>query len=222
MSKVEAHKDATGSVIDLPSAKPLEPREVLEVPCHILVPAALENQITLENAERIQTRLVVEAANGPVTPGADEVLAARGIEVLPDILANAGGVVVSYFEWVQNLYNQQWDEPQVQEKLRRKMYRATEHVVREHAILSEELPRFQAQWGTVRPTVGMPVSGWRSMGRPSSRARVTSPVCRSTPSPRPPWCRLALPSDASVGTRTMASTGWRSTTMTRMSLRPRG
>jgi glutamate dehydrogenase/leucine dehydrogenase len=124
-------------VIDFPGTKTLEHQEVLEVPCDILIPAALENQISLENVDRIETRLIVEAANGPITPAADRVLADRGIHVLPDILANAGGVVVSYYEWVQNLENHQWDEHEVLEKLRKKMRRATEKVVLSRAALME-------------------------------------------------------------------------------------
>jgi glutamate dehydrogenase (NAD(P)+) len=137
LAAVEHHKDTTGSVVDFPGTKSLEHQEVLELPCDILIPAALENQITLQNVERIETRLVVEAANGPTTPAADRVLADRGIHILPDILANAGGVVVSYYEWVQNLENQQWDEHEVLDKLRKKMRRATEKVVLSRAALSE-------------------------------------------------------------------------------------
>jgi glutamate dehydrogenase/leucine dehydrogenase len=91
----------------------ISPAGVLEVPCDILIPAALENQITSANAARVDARLVVEAANGPTTPAADAILADRGVKVLPDILANAGGVVVSYFEWAQNIENQRWDDASV-------------------------------------------------------------------------------------------------------------
>jgi len=144
--RVMEHKQATGSVVGYPGVKPLEPMELLEVRCDILVPAALENQITISNADRIAARLVVEAANGPVTPGADRILAARGIVVLPDILANAGGVVVSYYEWVQNLENQRWEEHEVLEKLRQKMRRATEMVVTKRVALVEGHPHFAAGW----------------------------------------------------------------------------
>ncbi len=144
--RVADHKAETGSVVDFHGAKNLGPKEVLEVPCDILVPAALENQITLENAGRIAAPLVVEAANGPVTPAADRVLADRGVHVLPDILANAGGVIVSYFEWVQNLENQRWEERDVLDKLRRKMRRATEHVVTKRVALVESHEHYQAEW----------------------------------------------------------------------------
>jgi glutamate dehydrogenase len=92
--------------------------DVLEVPCDILVPAALEHQITAENAERIDAGLVVEAANGPVTPEADRILAARGVPIVPDLLANAGGVTVSYFEWVQDQQKYSWTEAEIAARLR--------------------------------------------------------------------------------------------------------
>jgi glutamate dehydrogenase (NAD(P)+) len=103
--------------------------EVLEVPCDMLVPAAVERQITTENAARLETRLVVEAANGPTTPEADAVLADRGIQVLPDVLANAGGVTVSYFEWVQDQQRYLWDEPEIERRLRQVLRAALARVV---------------------------------------------------------------------------------------------
>ena len=93
--------------------------ELLELDCDVLIPAALENQITERNAGRIRAALVVEGANGPTTPDADSILAERGVTVVPDILANAGGVIVSYFEWVQGLQEFFWDEQDVNEKLER-------------------------------------------------------------------------------------------------------
>ncbi len=93
--------------------------ELLELECDVLIPAALENQITSENAEQIRARLIVEGANGPTTPEADAILGERGVIVVPDILANAGGVIVSYFEWVQGLQEFFWDEQDINEKLER-------------------------------------------------------------------------------------------------------
>ena len=98
--------------------------ELLELPCDILIPAALENQLTASNAPRIQARLIVEGANGPTTPDADEILADRGVFVVPDILANAGGVTVSYFEWVQGLQEFFWSEEEVNERLERILMRS--------------------------------------------------------------------------------------------------
>ncbi len=99
-------------------------RDLLELPCDVLVPAALENQITRENASRLRCRMIVEGANGPTTPEADAILFDRGIFVVPDILANAGGVTVSYFEWVQNLQELLWSEEEVSDRLQRIMTRA--------------------------------------------------------------------------------------------------
>ena len=135
LAVVSAHKDATGSVAGAKGTKTMSPTDVLELECDILIPAAIETQITSRNAAAVKARLVVEAANGPTTPAADAILTERGIPVLPDILANAGGVVVSYFEWVQNLQNEEWDEERVDEGLRRRMYRSTEAVIAERAKL---------------------------------------------------------------------------------------
>jgi len=151
LEQVEGHLKATGSVLGTPGTRPLDPRGPLEVECDILVPAALENQITLENADRVKAPLVVEAANGPTTPGADRVLADKGIVVVPDILANAGGVVVSYFEWVQNLDNEQWDAHVVQERLRAKMHRAGEGVISTYHHIRSQFPEYQERWQKAVP-----------------------------------------------------------------------
>lgn len=95
--------------------------ELLELPCDILIPAALENQITAENADRIKAKIVIEAANGPTSVEADEILNKKGVKVFPDILSNSGGVIVSYFEWVQNLQNFYWEEDDVNAKLKRQI-----------------------------------------------------------------------------------------------------
>lgn len=114
---VEKHKMKTGAVKDFPGAKNVTNDQILTTECDILVPAALENVILAENASKLKCRAVVELANGPTTPEADEKLAKRGIIVVPDILANAGGVTVSYFEQVQNAYNYYWSEKEVLAKL---------------------------------------------------------------------------------------------------------
>jgi glutamate dehydrogenase (NAD(P)+) len=106
-----------GMLQGLPETETITNAELLELPCDVLVPAALENQITGRNAARIQARLVVEAANGPTTPEADQILDDRGITVVPDILANAGGVTVSYFEWVQDLQRFFWSEHEINNRL---------------------------------------------------------------------------------------------------------
>lgn len=102
-----------------PGVERISGSELLELECDVLIPAALENQITGSNAERIRTKLIVEGANGPTTPDADAILGERGIIIVPDILANAGGVIVSYFEWVQGLQEFFWDEQDINEKLER-------------------------------------------------------------------------------------------------------
>jgi glutamate dehydrogenase (NAD(P)+) len=119
-----AHKMETGSVAGFHDAERLDNRAVLEYDCDVLVPAALEKVITAANAPKIRASIVAEAANGPTTPEADDILYDRGIMVLPDILANAGGVTVSYFEWVQDLQANFWEEAEINERLKRKMVRA--------------------------------------------------------------------------------------------------
>jgi glutamate dehydrogenase (NAD(P)+) len=128
LAAVDEHKARTGSLTGLKGAERITNDELLEVKCDILVPAALENQITLKNANRIRARIVGEAANGPTTPGADRVLKDHGVFVIPDILCNAGGVTVSYFEWAQNLQGFFWDEAQVNKELERFMKRAFHEV----------------------------------------------------------------------------------------------
>jgi len=111
------HKQEHGSVVGFPHAQQVSVQEVLEVPCEILIPAATEGVITAENADRVQARIVSEAANGPTTPQADTILLDKGVTVIPDILANAGGVTVSYFEWVQDLQSFFWDVEEISQKL---------------------------------------------------------------------------------------------------------
>ncbi len=142
-AEAQARKKATGSVVGLTDTTTITNEELLALPCDILIPAALENQIRADNVAGIQAKLIAEAANGPTTPKADAILFERGIPVLPDILANAGGVTVSYYEWVQNNENEQWDEEVVNEKLQRKMERATEAVLKEQRTLNETLPQLQ-------------------------------------------------------------------------------
>ncbi len=113
-----------GSVQGFEQAESLETEQFWQVPCDILVPAALEQQITASNAHQIQAKLVIEGANGPTTPEADDILAARGVLIVPDVLANAGGVTVSYFEWVQDFSSFFWDEHEINARLVRLMREA--------------------------------------------------------------------------------------------------
>lgn len=124
IGKVVAHSRENGRVSGFPGADGLTNEELLEIECDILIPAALGNQITETNADRIRTKIVAEGANGPTTPGADCILRDRGVFVIPDILANAGGVTVSYFEWVQGLMEFFWTEEEVNDRLQRIMHQA--------------------------------------------------------------------------------------------------
>lgn len=111
------HKESTGSVQNFGGTQNITNNELLELPVDILVPAAMENQITMDNVNNIKAKYVVEMANGPTTPEADEVLKERGVILVPDVLSNAGGVTVSYFEWYQNVHNEKWTEAEVFAKL---------------------------------------------------------------------------------------------------------
>ncbi len=138
-------KEKTGSVIGMHRTENVTNQELLVLPCDILIPAALENQIRADNAGSVQARFVVEAANGPTTPNADRILGSKGIPVLPDILANAGGVTVSYYEWVQNFENEQWDLDEVNSKLLKKMVRATDGVIDKQRVINESLEELDAE-----------------------------------------------------------------------------
>jgi glutamate dehydrogenase/leucine dehydrogenase len=128
LDAVVRHKTATGSVAGTPETGAVTNDELLAIDCDVLIPAAMENQIRQDNVTAVKAKLVCEAANGPTTPAADQHLHERGITVLPDILANSGGVCVSYFEWVQNIENEQWELAEVHAKLKAKMDKAVDAV----------------------------------------------------------------------------------------------
>src|SRR5205085_9170452 len=129
VAELLAHKAKTGSVAGFPNADPISNEALIELQCDILIPAALENQITLENVDLVKARIVAEAANGPTTPDADAIMQKKGIMVIPDVLANAGGVTVSYFEWVQDLQELFWDEDDVNRRLEKVMVKAFSDVL---------------------------------------------------------------------------------------------
>jgi glutamate dehydrogenase (NAD(P)+) len=116
-------------LLNFPGGEKIDGKEFLELPCDILVPSATEMQITRENADRLKCRLLVEGANGPTTLEADKILAEQGVLVIPDILANAGGVIVSYFEWVQDLQNFFWSEDEINNKLKEMLSRTFHDVL---------------------------------------------------------------------------------------------
>ncbi len=118
VAELNAFKDVNKTVVGFPGSQTITNEELLLLPCDVLIPAALENQIREDNANQIQAKFILELANGPITPEADEMLYTRGIPVVPDILANSGGVTVSTFEWEQNLKNEKWSESDVNKKMK--------------------------------------------------------------------------------------------------------
>ena len=135
ISRVIAWKQEHGTVAGFPGSTGMTNEELLEVDCDILIPAALENQITARNAANVKAKIVAEAANGPTTPEADDILHANGVFMIPDILCNAGGVTVSYFEWVQDVQKYFWSENETVGRLREIMTRAFDDV---HSISINE------------------------------------------------------------------------------------
>lgn len=131
--KLMLHKERTGTVVGFPHAEPVTNDSLLTLECDILIPAALENAITGENAHRVRARIVAEAANGPLTPEADAILEGNGVFIIPDILCNAGGVTVSYFEWCQNEQHYYWDLHEVENRLERVMNKAFKEVLDIHS-----------------------------------------------------------------------------------------
>lgn len=138
---VERYKREHGSLEEFPDAEPISNEKLLELPCDVLIPAALENQLTKENAADVRAKVVLELANGPTSTEADDILFGRGIMVIPDILANSGGVVVSTYEWEQNLKNEHWDEKDVLDKLRALLTRESGNVWERSVKLKTDLRR---------------------------------------------------------------------------------
>ena len=142
MDAVGKHHDESGTISDFEQAEHLSNAELLELDCDILVPAAIDNVITHENASNIKATLLLEAANHPVTPAADEILSDMGVTVLPDILVNSGGVIVSYFEWTQNLQEFRWDETRVNGELQRIIIQAYKEVA--HKVSTDSITHREA------------------------------------------------------------------------------
>jgi len=149
-----------GSVSKLAGAEEISNEELLELDVDVLIPAAMENQITEKNADSIRAKLVVEAANGPTTQHADKILNRRGITVVPDILANSGGVLVSYFEWVQNLNRDHWTEEAVNARLEQKMKKAYGDVLRMSQKENIDMRQGALAIAVEKVTAAMRLTGW--------------------------------------------------------------
>lgn len=136
--KLILHKQKTGTVIGFRESEEITPEELLSLKCDVLIPAALENTITLDNANRVKARIIAEAANGPCTPDADKILDNKDTFVIPDVLCNAGGVTVSYLEWVQDEQHLFWEEKDIFEKLESIMTHAFSQVLK--VSLEKKMP----------------------------------------------------------------------------------
>ena len=159
-SAVLQHKQRTGSVVGFSGTKAISNEELLELPCDILVPAALENAITSKNASRIKAKIVAEAANGPTTPDADDVLFKNKVFDIPDFLCNAGGVTVSYFEWVQNIYGLYWTVEEVHDRLDKIMTKAFNEVYAIHVKNNVNMRMAAYMLSVQRVAEAMKLRGW--------------------------------------------------------------
>ncbi|MEW6662355.1 MAG: Glu/Leu/Phe/Val family dehydrogenase [Bacillota bacterium] len=153
-------KQKTGTVKGFPGTQDISTKELLAMECDILVPAALENQITAENAGDVRAKIVAEAANGPTTPEADIILHEKGVLVIPDILASAGGVTVSYFEWVQNNMGYYWSEQEVNDKLEKVMVKAFGEVYNMHNSKEVDMRTAAYMVAVKKVADAMEVRGW--------------------------------------------------------------
>jgi glutamate dehydrogenase len=158
--KLLAYRQQAGTITTYPGCRPIDNEELFALECDLLVPAALENQITAENAGQIKAKLIVEAANGPTTPEADAILARKGICLVPDILANAGGVTVSYFEWVQNFMNYYWTAEEVNSRLEQKMVEAFACIYQMSQEYGVEMRMAAYMFSIARLAEAIKVRGW--------------------------------------------------------------
>lgn len=160
IKKAIEYKRQNGTLIGLKGTKSITNSELLELKCDILIPSALENQITIENADKIKAKIIAEAANGPTTPEADKILLKNKIFVIPDFLCNAGGVAVSYFEWVQNNYGYYWNEKEVYEKLDKKMTHAFKEVYKFYKKNKVTMRQAAYALSIKKVIVAMKLRGW--------------------------------------------------------------
>ncbi len=159
------HKSENHSVVGFPGAEHMSNEELLQMEVDILIPAAMENALTAENAPGVKARIIGEAANGPTTPEADRIMWDNGVFVIPDILANAGGVTVSYFEWVQNNYGYYWEEEETNERLRLKMVDAFDYIYAMHQEQNVKMREAAYLAAVQRIADAMHVRGWLSKTR---------------------------------------------------------
>lgn len=159
-NKLAEYMKANKSILGFPGTKEISTDEFWSLPVDVLIPAALENVITLNNADKIQAKIVAEAANGPTTPEADEVLHSKGILLTPDILTNAGGVTVSYFEWVQNLYGYYWSEEEVESKEEEAMVKAFEPIWQIKEQYNVTMRQAAYMYSIKKVAASMKVRGW--------------------------------------------------------------
>lgn len=157
---IVGHKLTSGSVADFPGTTPISNDQLLELDVDVLIPAALEGVITGENAGRIRAKILCELANGPTTPCADDILYNDNVFVIPDFLANAGGVTVSYFEWVQNVTGLYWEEDEVHVKLEKKMTKAFDDVLKMALAFSVDMRTAAYMVGIQRVAEAMKLRGW--------------------------------------------------------------
>ncbi len=153
------HKEKNGSVIGFPGSREITNDELLELDCDILIPSALEGQITQHNAPKVKAKLIVEGANGPTNPEADKILHKNGIIVVPDVLANAGGVTVSYFEWIQNLMRYAWNVEEVNGKLNEKLTKSFNDVYEYYTSYDVDMRTAAMMLGVKRVTESIDVLG---------------------------------------------------------------
>jgi glutamate dehydrogenase (NAD(P)+) len=160
LARLQAHKARTGSVAGFPEGEAITNRAILELDVDVLVPAAIENVITAENAHAVEAKIIAEAANGPTTPEADDILHEAGRFLIPDLLCNAGGVTVSYFEWVQNLSGHYWPLEEVHERLRERMTAAFEAVYDQARLHSVDSRTAAYMIAVQRVGEAMRLRGW--------------------------------------------------------------
>jgi excisionase family DNA binding protein len=182
--ELQKHVSTYGGVRGYPQAEPIPAADLLKVPCEFLVPAALEKQITAANAWQIEARIIAEGANGPTTPEADDILQEKGIVVVPDVVANAGGVTVSYFEWVQDFNSHFWTEAEINQRLERAMTNALEAATGQPDAAAPPAPVTPAAGAPTQPAP--PVVSLPEASKDGKASKDTAGVPAKSLKPEPP------------------------------------